>query len=107
MEGIRKRDKLHRKFIDNKLDADGFFYRSSRNKVQTLINSKKQIYIQNSLEQNKRDSKKLWKILKNLGLSSKAKSDLKINLNIDGQINSEPAEIANHFNDFFPLCQKN
>ncbi len=85
-----KRDKIHRKFLNTKLEVDGH-HRSSRNKVQALINSKKKIYIQNSLEQNKRDSKKLWKALKNLGLPSKTISDSKINLNIDGQINSKPA----------------
>ena len=101
MDEIRTRDKLHRKFINTKLEVDGLPYRSSRNKVQNLINSKKKIFIQNSLEQNKRDSKKLWKTLKDLGLPSKTKSDSKINLNINGQINSKPAEIANHFNDFY------
>ena len=101
MDEIRTRDKLHRKYINTKLEADGLPYRSSRNKVQTLINSKKKIYIRNSLEQNKRDSKKLWKSLKNLGLPSKSKSDSKINLNIEGRINSKPAEIADHFNEFY------
>ena len=69
--------------------------------MQSLINHKKQSYINNSLEENKRDSKKLWKTLKNLGLPSKTKSDAKINLNIDGKLNSKPADIADHFNTFY------
>ena len=101
MDEIRNRDKIHRKYISTKLEVDGLHYRSSKNKVKSLINSKKEIYIKNSLEKNKRDSKKLWKSLKNLGLPSKTKSDSKINLNIDGQITSKPADIADHFNDFY------
>ncbi len=80
--------------------VDGLHYRSSRNKVQTSMNSKKKIYIQNLRKQNKWDSKKLCKTLKNLGLPSKSKSDSKINLNIDGQKYSKPAEIADLFNAF-------
>ena len=101
LEEIRKRDKLHKKYKNYKLEEDGVQYRSSRNKVQTLINTKKQKYIQNSLEENKRNSKKLWKNLKNLGLPSKIKSNSKINLNIDGKLNSNDADIADHFNSFF------
>jgi len=47
LEEIRKRDKLHKKYKNYKLEEDGVQYRSSRNKVQTLINTKKQKYIQN------------------------------------------------------------
>ena len=36
-----------------------------------------------------------------MGLPSKTKSDSKINLNIEGKINSKPADIADHFNDFY------
>ena len=101
MDEIMNRDKLYRIFKSSKLEGDGLRYRSSRNKVQALINSKKQSFITNSLNENKRDSKKLWKTLKNLGLPSKSKSDSKINLNINGNINSKPEDIANHFNDFY------
>ena len=101
MDEIRKRDKLHHRYKCTKLETDDLHYRSSRNKVQSLINHKKQSYIKNSLEENKRDSKKLWKTLKNLGLPSKTKSDAKINLNIDGKLNSKPADIADHFNKFY------
>ena len=101
MDKIRNRDKLNRKFKLSKSEEDGLHYRSSRNKVQTLINGKKKSYIQNSLQENKRDSKKLWKTLKNLGLPSKTKSSSKINLNINGELNSKPADIAEHFNNFY------
>ena len=36
-----------------------------------------------------------------MGLPSKTKSDSKINLNIDEKINSKPADIADHLNDFY------
>jgi len=101
MDEIRKRGKLHKKYRNTNLEEDGLIYRSSRNKVQTLINTKKKIYIQNSLEENKRNSKKLWKTLKNLGLPSKIKSNSKVNLNIDGKLNSNKADIADHFNTYY------
>ena len=59
MDEIRKRDTLHRKYKNTRLEEDGLMYRSSRKKVQVLINTKKQRYIQNSLEENKRNAKKL------------------------------------------------
>jgi len=101
MDEIRKRDTLHRKYKNTRLEEDGLMYRSSRNKVQALINTKKQRYIQNSLEENKRNAKKLWKTLKNLGLPSKNKSGSKVNLNIDGNLNSNNADIADHFNSHY------
>ena len=101
MDEIRNRDKLHRKYKNTKLEDDGLHYRSSRNKVQSLINTKKQSNIQSSLEENKRNSKKLWKTLKNLGLPSKTKSESKVNLNIDGKLNSNKTYIADHFNNFY------
>ena len=43
----------------------------------------------------------MWKTLKNLGLPSKTKSGSKINLNIDGELNSDKTDIADHFNNFY------
>ena len=88
LDEIRNRDKLHKKYKNTKSEANGVLYRSSRNRVQSLINTKKETFIRISLEENKRNSKKLWKTLKNLGLPSKTKSGSKINLNIDGELNS-------------------
>ena len=107
MAEIRNRDKLHKKYRITNLEIDDLSYRYSRNKVKTLINLKKQTYIQDSLEENKRDSKKLWKTLRNLGLPSKSKSDSKINLNIEGELNSKSADIADHFNNIYSTLAEN
>ena len=64
MDKIRKRDTLHRKYKNTRLEEDGLMYRSSRNKVQALINTKKQRCIQNSLKENKRNAKNCRKRLK-------------------------------------------
>ena len=59
LDEIRNRDKLHKKYKNTKLEENGLLYRSSRNRVQSLINTKKETYIRISLEENKRNSKKL------------------------------------------------
>jgi len=101
MDEIKNRNKLYQKFRVSRKEEDNMNYRTSRNQVHALINGKKKTYIQNSLKENKRDPKKLWKTLKNLGLPSKSKSNSKINLIINGELNSKPADIAEHFNSFY------
>ena len=73
LDEIRNRDKLHKKYKNTKLEEIGILYRSSRNRVQSLINTKKENYIRISLEENKRNSKKLSKTLKDFGLPLKNK----------------------------------
>ena len=68
---IRNRDKLNKKYKNTKIEKNGILYRSSRNRVQSLINTKKENYIQSSLKENKWNSKncgklyKSWPLLKN------------------------------------------
>ena len=56
------------------------------------------------LEENKNDSKSLWRILKNLGLPSKqamSSSSGNLCLNINGSICFDKETIANSFNTFY------
>ena len=107
LNGIIKRDKLHRAFKLTKSIHDSEQYRLARNKVQKLINQKKQHFVQNSLNKHKKDPKKLWKTIKNLGFPSKSKSSAKINLNINDKIDSDAENIANHFNKFYAKIADN
>lgn len=75
-----------------------------RNKVQNLVECAKKEYFSNTVEQNKNDSKSLWKTLKNLGLPSKKGSSMSsgnVCLNVDGEVCFEKNIIAETFNNFY------
>ena len=76
-------------------------YRKLRNKVQCEIKKAKQNYILNQIEEQKNDSKKLWKTLKGLGLPDKKSEKAKITLKIDEEIVFDDKRLANRFNNFF------
>ena len=77
-------------------------FKSLRNKANSVILAAKQSYFKSSLEENKFNSKSLWKSLKNLGLPTKAKqSSTNIGLNIDGNICFDKCLVAEKFNSFY------
>ena len=107
LNAIIERDKLHRLFKRTRSTHDATQYRLARNKVHNLINNKKQNFVQNAIDKHKRDPKKLWKIIKNLGFPSTSKNSAKINLKINDKIVSDPKTIANHFNTFYSKMANN
>ena len=58
-------------------------------------------YFQDQIEENKHDSKKLWKNLKGLGLKGKGKSAQETVINVQGELCHDKLKIANEFNNYF------
>lgn len=72
-----------------------------RNKVQKLIKKAKSKYLENKIEENKGNSRSLWKQFKGLGHERSNKSNPKTVLHINGENCHDGITIANHFNNFF------
>jgi len=98
---IKERDRLLYMFKKEKKKDFYKSYCKYRNLVQKEVKRAKSEYITNQIEENKNDSKSLWKHLKDLGYSSKSQSSAKVVLNIDDKICFDDKKIANYFNDFF------
>ena len=70
-EKIHTRDKLSKRFKLTKLYVDEEISKEAQKVVQNLIWKKKKAYFEEKLKENRKSPKKLWKTLKNLGLSDK------------------------------------
>ena len=70
VEEIHKWDKLYKKFKLTNLHVGEDLYREARNVIQNLIRKKKKAYFEEKLKANTANPKKLWEILKELGLQN-------------------------------------
>ena len=99
---IVKRDKLLKNFHRSKDELIYKDFCKTRNMVQRLIKETKRQYILEQTEKNKKDSKKLWSVLKSLGYNHKCKSKEPMILNINNSVCFDPLiTIANYTNCFF------
>ena len=74
-------------------------YKKLRNKVNILIESAKKSYFNEKIAEHKNDPGKLWKCLKQLGYSTKTKSNSStISLSINNKVTSNKNEVANSLN---------
>ena len=90
-EARHNRDYHHKK-------KDAVNYKYWRNKVTELMKNAKEQYYKTAIEENK-NSKDIWKHLKELGPKSEHATPNMLNVN--GQIANENIDIANIFNDYF------
>ena len=98
---IIKRDKLLKNFHRSKDELIYKDFCKTRNMVQRLIKETKRQYILEQTEKSKKDSKKLWSVLKFLGYNDKCKSKEPMILNINNSVCFDPVTIANYTNCFF------
>jgi hypothetical protein len=91
---------LHKIAIKNKTDLDLDRYRDYRNYYNTLIRQAKQNYYLENLNRNVKNPKRSWELLKEAANLNKSKSSID-KIDKDGQILTDPLDIANEFNDFF------
>ena len=77
-------------------------YKKYRNKIIELISQSKQTYYQCYFEQNKKDSKTIWRGIHEIISSIKSKNGSNVSAIIanDNTI-TDPIEIAQNFNNFF------
>ena len=69
-------------------------------KVQRMIKQGKSEYISDQVQENKKDPKKLWQQLKNMGYKTKPQ-EANIALKINDVVCQDQNVIVNHFNSFF------
>ena len=102
LECIKARDKAFHNFRKDKSEDNFNHFKNLRNKANSAISVAKKNYFKQSLEENKQDSKSLWKCLKELGLPSKTgQSATNIGLNIEGNICFDKSVVAEKFNSFY------
>ena len=97
LASIRTRDRL-KKSVTNA--ASWLEYKTYRNKVTFQIRKAKKRFYANLIEENKGDSKLLWKVLKSAS-NSGAKGSLPTSINDDSRYVTEPHEITAMFNFHF------
>ena len=102
LECIKARDKAYHKFKSDKSEENFQIFRKLRNKANSTIVNAKKTFFKSSLENNKNDSKSLWKCLKGLGLPSKrGQTSSNIGLNVDGNIIFDKSIVSEKFNSFY------
>ena len=72
--------------------------------VQREVKKAKLDYLQNKIEENKQDSKKLWQNLKSLGLKNKKRKEQESVIKIDGELCHDKMAIADEFQFSFHKC---
>ena len=72
MEAVSVRGKLKERFLRTKLHVDYKRFKEQRNLVQQKIKNKKANFVRIPLQMDTKKSQELQKVLKNIGLPSKA-----------------------------------
>lgn len=100
-ELIFKRDTAFKVAKLSRQEKDILTYKKLRNQVVTQIKNNKRRYYEQNVDKNKRDSKKLWKSLKELIGDKKIECETLNKVNVSGLIINNPKDIANTLNKFF------
>ena len=103
---LKKKDRLYKKYIKNKLPANYQKYSVARNTYFCKVAIEKQNYLKNLFTKHKNDSKKTWHSINLLLGKEKKQSGCKI-ISAEGRDLTEPIEIANHFNNYFSTVAEN
>ena len=96
MQSIEERNKAFKAFKSDKSDQKFSTFKELRNKTQPLIYTAKKDLLQSKLETENKDSKSLWRCLKDLGMPSKKgkASSVSIGLNIDDEVCFDKGVVA-------------
>ena len=107
-ELISSRNNLFQKFKKSRLEIDKQIYHEARNKVLSVIKKKKTAFFENKLKDNVGQPRKLWEILKNLGLGKKKTP--KVNVCLEDENKNkvfDPKQNATIFKDFYSNLANN
>lgn len=96
---IMQRNFHHKKALKSGSESDWQVYWSLRNLVTSRIRQAKKHYYSNLIEENKNDSRKLWKAIK-YAISTHVCSSQVQSLMIDGEDITDPASISAGFGTF-------
>ena len=100
LKSIRKKNKLYKKFLDNRCKETLDRYKLYKNKLTAIIRKAEKLYYSNKFSQAAGNLSRTWQIIKNLinpNQTGKAVSEIKIG----DDIISDSHTIANKFNDYF------
>ena len=102
----KKKDRMYKKYIKNKLPANHQNYNVARNTYFRKVAIEKQNYFKNLFTKHKNDIKKTWHSINLLLGKEQKQSGCKI-ISAEGKDLTEPFEIANHFNNYFSTVAEN
>ena len=97
---MRRRDFHHKRAQKTKAEHDWITYRDLRNRTARLIRDSKRDYYSYIINENKKDSAKLWKTLKSVISNSKKTSSIGSLETVSG-LTREPRKIAQGFANYF------
>ena len=102
-EAISERDNWLRLFKSLKVESFYIKYKYYRNRAQTLVANAKRNFFRDQIATNKDCPKKLWQMLKSLGMPSKKTKSAasSIWLTMDDGICFEESRVADSLNDLF------
>ena len=103
---LKKKDRMYKKYIKNKLPANHQNYNVARNTYFRKVAIEKQNYFKNLFTKHKNDIKKTWHSINLLLGKEQKQSSCKI-ISAEGKDLTEPVEIANNFNNYFSTVAEN
>ena len=102
LTSINQRHKLFLEKSKNPTEQNKRMYNAYRNKLNDILREAKKTFVQNQLEENRTNSKKLWQLLnETLRGNASQKMNPDTFTNDDGDDISNNEDIAQSFNDFF------
>ena len=101
LSSIKRRDYLKKIASRSKNEDDWVNFKQQRNFVINLKNRLKKQYFQNVIDENKDDSKKLWKTLNSLIPNDKKSNTTPHFITNEGKEITDKKQIAEAFNKFF------
>lgn len=99
---INKKNRLQRKFLKSRTPANRVEYTTYKNRLNSVLKEAQKIYYRKLIAEHKNNSRKLWQTLNNIICRTK-KANLPLPKSFDSNNEelSDPAIIAEKFNDFF------
>ena len=95
------KNKLYKRFINNPNDTNENNYKTCRNKFNNMKRLAKKLYYKSKFEESQGNIRQTWKLINEITNKNKPSSDLPDNFMKDGNIITDPIEIANNFNEYF------
>lgn len=97
---MKERDSVLKRSLKTKLNSDRHRFTSLRNQVIKEIRKAKANFFMTIINEGKGNTKLIWEQIKNvMGISHKIRNQLELNLN--GKLIQDPAQIAVAFNEYF------
>ncbi|KAI8479169.1 hypothetical protein Bbelb_430920 [Branchiostoma belcheri] len=99
-----QRDAARRKAIKTKDMKDWECYRSLRNQTTSMIKKAKKTHFESAITDAAEDPSLMWKIINSFTGKTKSKCQVQKIRRSDESCTSEPAEMAEEFNNYFSSC---